>query len=168
MVWIWIQRDFLGKRKIWFFFSLLPFFTYMVIKFNYTTDFKTKLLFRNRKKKWGLNIPPWKQPISFSNNKMCIVGSEGDEVFKTYLFWFRNLRRRMRDERAYKIIVLHFPPFPIIVHLPFPTLEGIMIYFYYFSSSSLLFFSEKGLRDRGSLVVGDSWTQRKGCPCVHC
>ena len=33
-------------------------------------------------------------------------------------------------------------------------------------SSSLLLTSEKGLRDRGSLVVEDSWTQGKGCPCV--
>ena len=33
-------------------------------------------------------------------------------------------------------------------------------------SSSLLLISEKGLRDRGSLVVEDSWTQGKGCPCV--
>ena len=32
--------------------------------------------------------------------------------------------------------------------------------------SSLLLISEKGLRDRGSLVVEDSWTQGKGCPCV--
>ena len=35
-------------------------------------------------------------------------------------------------------------------------------------SSSLLLISEKGLRDRGSLVVEDSWTQGKGYPCVHC
>ena len=33
-------------------------------------------------------------------------------------------------------------------------------------SSSLLLISEKGLRDRGSLVVEDSWTQGKGYPCV--
>ena len=33
-------------------------------------------------------------------------------------------------------------------------------------SSSLLLTSEKGLRDRESLVVEDSWTQGKGCPCV--
>ena len=31
-------------------------------------------------------------------------------------------------------------------------------------SSSVLLYSEKGLRDRGSLVVKE--TQRKGCPCV--
>ena len=35
-------------------------------------------------------------------------------------------------------------------------------------SPFLLLISEKGLRDRGSLVVGDSRTQGKGCPCVHC
>ena len=33
-------------------------------------------------------------------------------------------------------------------------------------SSSLLLTSEKGLRDWESLVVEDSWTQGKGCPCV--
>ena len=33
-------------------------------------------------------------------------------------------------------------------------------------SSSLLLTSEKGLRDWESLIVEDSWTQGKGCPCV--
>ena len=34
-------------------------------------------------------------------------------------------------------------------------------------SYSLLLIFEKGLRDHGSLVVEDSWTQGKGYPCVH-
>ena len=33
-------------------------------------------------------------------------------------------------------------------------------------SFSLLLISEKELRDCGSLVAEDSWTQGKGCPCV--
>ena len=33
-------------------------------------------------------------------------------------------------------------------------------------SSSLLLTFEKGLKDRGSLVVKEFWTQRKDCPCV--
>lgn len=70
----------------------------------------------------------------------------------------------MRDERAYKIIVLHFPPFPIIVHLPFPTLEGIMIYFYYFSSSSLLFFFSSKTEDELKLTRIDMALQPSATP----
>jgi len=85
-----------------------------------------------------------------------------------------NLLRVFNNNKSYSLkekkhFILLRIPWPIHLQFNKELIECSDCTIYLFQERFILLFflnSQRGLKDRGSLVVKDSWTQGKGSPCV--